>query len=534
MSKNNIKKLIISIILISFLTILFLFVNNLKNNNYSDRISIVKNIIKEKYDDIKYIDNYTYSKIEKENKIIYQIYDLNGNKLYSIKSDKELNIVSIKKRYYILFDEEYHLYNIDNEEITKAKKIEALNEYLVKVNNTIINLDNEVLFNDLHSLNSYDNDNHFNINNYYLVDKKGDIVYENVLVKEEIKTRNKTDYLIIEKEDKYYTFFVKIDKIIGDGFTSYKVKDNVEIENENDKYIIYKTGLRKKIENNIISNNVYNKYNIKSDLINNKYAFVTNKTNGVSGIIDINTNKFTKIKKGDISNIKQIDSSYCVFTINNKNYLYNIENKKIEYSSINDLSEIVVFKNNYKTVKNKDSYILLDNNDLEVIKLDKQIIIDNKIKIGKVNKEFYLYKNKKSYLSKKIIINKKIFYSYLNNEKIYITDDFKTKYKSKEYLSFYNDTIVKKEDNKICFYDLSSNKEYIYETIDNSKIINEEIFRDTLVIEENDNVLFVDLKGNVIKELKDTKIIDYYYNKNNGKIIIITVNDNMKGSYVAE
>ena len=86
----------------------------------------------------------------------------------------------------------------------------------------------------------------------------------------------------------------------------------------------------------------------------------------------------------------------------------------------------------------------------------------------------------------------------------------------------------------IQFYDLSSNKEYIYETIDNSKIINEEIFRDTLVIEENDNVLFVDLKGNVIKELKDTKIIDYYYNKNNGKIIIITVNDNMKGSYVAE
>ena len=530
MIKNNIKKTIISIILISFLVILFLSVNNFKKNNYSDKISIVKDIIKEKYDKVHYDKDYIYTLKKKEDIYKYSCFDLNGNKLYSFESNKKINIIKVMKKYYITYDGEYHLFNIDNKEITKAKEIKSLNDYLIKVGTNIINIDNEILFKDVYSINSYNNDNNFNINNYYLIDKKGNIIYENTLVKEEIKTKQKTDYLIIEKDNNYYTLFVKLDKIIGDGFDSYTINKNVEIKINDEKYIVYNNGLRKKINN--IPDKLYKKYYVMSDILNSKYIFVMNKENNYFGIYNINSNKFIKIKKGSINNLKKVQKDYYLFKKNDKNYLYDLSNLKIIYTSNYDLKNIIIFENNYKSINDKDNYYLLDNNDNIIVESDKQIVLEHKkIKIGNVNKKFYLYNlnNQKMTLSSKVIINNKVYYSYTNT---LISNNFKYKYTG-EYLTYYEDTIIVYKNKTLYFYNLKNNKEYEYE-IGNGKVVSDKPFRNTIIVKKDNNIIFLDLKANELNEIKNTNLVNYYYNYKYGKIIIITEDDNKEGSYIGE
>ena len=176
-----------------------------------------------------------------------------------------------------------------------------------------------------------------------------------------------------------------------------------------------------------------------------------------------------------------------------------------------------------------------------MLKLDKPIIIENKkIKKGKFLDDFYIYDlhTKKYYNAKKVIINKKIYYYYEKNKKIIVSKDFNKKYTSINYLTNDDCNIIKQSDNYIYFYNLKNNKKYKYELVDDEEIISDIPYRNILLVEGNKNIKIVDTKGNVVKIIKNKKILNYYYNDKNGKLIIITgrLDDDiyLKGSYVAE
>lgn len=457
--KNYIKKLIISIVFVMFLIIFFFFGKTINDNRKKDEISLVKSIISEKHKYVNYIDNskYIYTMDFLDSLYKYTLYDLSGNRLYTIINDKELNIIYMSKKYFITKDNEYRLYDSDYNLITSSKNITAINDYLIKVDNKIIDLNNNVVFDKIESLTLYNDNNNLYINNKYLTDKRGNILLDNIKVKEEIKSNSLTDYLVIEKNNKYYTFFVKVNMIIGDGFDKYIKNNNLYIKNNRDTYKVYKTGLRKKIT--------------------------------------------------DKSIIKRI------FSKKNKN--------------------VINHKNGYKTIKKDNNYYLINKDGKEVFKSNKQIIMYG-IKTKNVDKEFIIYNldTKKEYLSKKIRINKKTYYK-MNNE--IVSSNYKEKYKSKDYISFYKNTIIYKKDNKLIFKNLKNKKEYYYTLDKNEEIINSDLDKLIIIRQDNDTLL-LGLKGNIIKKLKNKKIDKYY--KINDKILLITEleknNIKYKGSYLAE
>lgn len=458
--KEYIKKLIVSIIFVVLLIILFIVVHGINENRKKDGISLVKRVIKEKYDDIIFKDgsNYICTYNYEDDIYEYDIFDLSGNKLYDIEDNKKINIVDVQKNYFITKDTKYHLYNSDYEEITNGTLIKPINNFLILVDNNIINLDNEIIFEDVYSTKTYNNGKLVNINNYYLTDKKGKIIYNNAYVKEEIKSNYITDYLIINKDNKYYTFFVRIGKIIGDGFEDYTIKNKIYIKNNNKIYRVYKTGLRRKVK---VTNN--------------------------------------KLFKDEINNT-------------------------------------IVFDNNYKTIKKNNTYYLIDQNNKEILKSKKQIIIyKEKIKKGKTNKDFIMYNlnTKKKYNTKRIRINKKDYF-YFNNT--IISADYNKKYTSKEYLSYFKNTIFYKEKDNIIFKNLKNNKKYIYKMNSKDDIFNDKDLNKLIILDQNNEIILIDLKGNIIKKLKNRKIVDYYEINNKILFIIEMEKDGIKyrGSYLAE
>ena len=60
MHKNTIKKIILTIILLSALIISLTFFYRITSEDYKNDVSIVKNIINEKYDEVVYFENSNY------------------------------------------------------------------------------------------------------------------------------------------------------------------------------------------------------------------------------------------------------------------------------------------------------------------------------------------------------------------------------------------------------------------------------------------------------------------------------------------
>ena len=532
MNKNDIKKLIFSIVFIVFLILFFLFGKNINDNKKIKKITIVKNIVKEKYDNVYYKKDskYIYT-LNRNNGFSYDIFDLHGNRIYSIHSDKELNIIKIMKKYYILYDKEYYLFNDRNEEIASGSVIEGINEYLIKIDNRIINYKNEVLFNDVYDITTFDNNNYLNINNYYLVNKKGEIIEDNTLVYKEINNNSFTDFLIIKKGNKYYTFFINLDKVIGDGFDSYNVGKNILIRNNGTIYKIYKTGLRKKYIT--ISNEIINDYIIDKKYILVDKAFVTRKKDNSFGVIDLKTKKYIKITKNQVKSLKKIDKNNYLIK-SNYNILFNIKKNKTIIKTKNSLDNIVLFNNDYKTVKKSDKYILFDKNWKEVYESDKQIIINKDIIAGKIENEFCYYNinNKtKKILNKALINNNTYFY---NNGIVY-DDKFKKIIKS-NMIIFNKNSIMYLDKKKITFDYIIEKKKYTYDLLKGEEIVNNNL-SDIILIESDNYLKILDDKGDILKKIRNRKIVNYYYTEN-GYIIIITSLENDKniyyGSYIAE
>lgn len=454
MNKNFIKKIIVSIVFIIFLIIFFSFVNNFRSHNNND-ISIVNNIIKNKYDDIKYDDKtgYLYSINKKNDLYIYEVYDTNGNKLYKIESGKSLNIISVTKNYYIIFDKKYFAYNREMEEIISDNDISSLNDYLIKVNNKIVNYKGKVLLDNVKMIKSYDYSSYFCVNDNYLIDKRGTIILENVKVVDEVLNKNK--YLIVQRDNMYYTFYTSLESIVGDGFINYVKDKKVYIDNGTNKYVIYGIGIRKKIDS--------------KDYPNNK--------------------------------------------------------------------EMLIFANGYKTIKQDKHYVLLDDRNKEIIKLDEQIVIEGiDIKNGKINKYSYVYDlNKKTFFKvERKITNKKTYFLYVNNNKKIIYDErYKKVVETYGLVYFGHQSLIYQYKDNLVFKNNRNNRIKKIK-IGNSKIVLDRFYRNILLIEEKDGIKVINIKGNIIKEIKNSNIVEYYYDKKTGKLIIITLKNNYKGSYVCE
>ena len=142
MSKNTIKKIILTIIILTVLILSLIFFYRITSENRKKDISIIKKIITEKYENVVYFDN-SYLYAYKDNE--YTVFDYNGNKLYSFE-DSDLNIISVSKKYFITKDNNYHLYNTNYEEIVSGNNIYGITDYLIFVDNNIINTKGEILF----------------------------------------------------------------------------------------------------------------------------------------------------------------------------------------------------------------------------------------------------------------------------------------------------------------------------------------------------------------------------------------------------
>lgn len=532
MSKNFYKKLVITIIFVFVLIVSFLLYGNINRNNHSDKVSIVKNIINERYDEVVYLgNNYIYA-FNKGNNYEYTVFDLNGNKLYGFENKNLLNIVTVSKKYFITKDDEYHLYNDLYEEINKGDNIYSISDYLIYVDGNVINCNNEVLFSDVLNIKDYYNEEYFLIDNTF-VDKKGKILLKGYEIINEKQKANEIDYFVVKKDNKYYCFFPLVNKIIGDSFDKYfEYENDIYVVSNNKLYKIVKGGLRKEVRINTDKVKDYN-IDLKNIVAENKVLVIKGK---YLGLLDINKNKFHKIVKSKKIDYEIITKNYINVKVDNNNYIYDLNINKIIYSGKN-IEDIIIFNNGYKTIKRNGYYFLYDTNDILVLNSEKQIIsLDSEIVFGNINKEITVYGDNDYYDGKYVTINKKGYYKYKKGNNNYIVSkDLKEKYMSKDYLEYIDETIISLEDNNLIFYNLKTNEKKKY-NIKKYKIMNEEINKKEIILSNGRNIIIVNKKGEVIKKIKTRRLEEIYYNKLEGNIIIIEKNliRNKKGVYVAE
>jgi hypothetical protein len=509
-----------------------MFFYRITSENHSNDVSIVKRIITEKYDDVVYFDdsNYLYAYNQKKQHE-YTVFDYNGNKLYEINSENRLNIISVYKKYYITYENEYHLYNSESEEIISGNNIYGISDHLIFVDNNIINIKGEELFKNITNIKAFYNNKYFLVDNYFINQKGKVLLYDYKIITEKVN-KNEIDYFIVKKDNKYYCFFPLINNIIGDGFKKYfEYGDKIYIVSNNKVYEISMNGLRKEITFTINKN--INKDNINYSNAVRKNRILTFRDYYL-GVLETDTNKFHRIAKTRNFSFEFINQDYINIKFNNKNHVYDLNNYKIVYE--NNFDDIVIFNNNYKTIKVDDKYYLLDDKDRRITYSDRQIILLNsKVKIGNIEHDIALF-DKELYPGESIIVNKKLYYKYKHkNIKSIISSDLKEKYDSNLYINYMDDTIVKTDKNRLYFYNKKNNKEYVY-SLSDYRIKNKEINKNEIVLSNNKNIIVLNKKAKVVKKISNVKLNSINYIKSKQAIILIVekskLNKTTKGAYV--
>lgn len=534
MKKYLLKKSIIAIIFVTLLIVSFIVFGQINRNNHSDKVSIVKNIIREKYDEVYYSnDNYIYT-LNKNNNYEYTVFDLNGNKLYTFYGNKKLDIISVSNKYFITKDNKYHLYNSLYEELREGDNIYSITNYLVYVDGNIIDTNNEVLFEDVLSIKSYYNNEYLLVDNKF-IDKKGKVLLKGYEIVNEKQKNKEIDYFIIKKDNKYYCFFPLLNKIIGDGFDKYfEYENDVYVVSNNKFYKIVKMGLRKEIDFKI-TEDLEKKYSIRlTNAVGINKVLVVNKNH--VGLLDTKSKKFYKIAKGKSFTYNIIDDTYINIKVDNNNYIYDMKINKIIYSNKN-IDDIVMFNNGYKTIKRHDMYFLYDNNDILLLNNDKQIILLNsEIRFGKINQNILLFNKNKTYNGNYISINNNNYFKYKTSKNnIIISKDLKDKYESNDYLEYIDEYIIYLDGKNLFFYNLKTKVKIKY-YIGKYKIVNDKINKKEIILSNNKNIIILNKKGEVLKKIKNRKLEKAYYNNSEKNIIIIekSIIKNKKGVYIAE
>ena len=542
MNKKNLKKLIFAIIFISILVSFTLFIKNYNKNNYSDSITFVKRIIKEKYDEIIYNkdSNYFYAYYLEDNLYNYDIYDINGNNIYSFDSNEKLDITSIRKKYFIVKKDKYILYDNEFNEVTYSDNIKALSNKLILVDNKIIDISKKVFFDNIDSVYNYGDNNYFLLNNSILINKSGEILLDGYKVVEEIDNDIHSAFLIVKK-DKYYTFLSSFDDILGDGFDSYYLEDDVLYTfDSNNKYKIYKNGLRKKVNTYNITKDIINNYQYDlSKIILDKYLFVIEKKNNHFGLLNIENNKYTKISN-TINTYKKINDRYYLLQDSMKNRIYDVQNNKVVFESKYNLDGSLIY-NDYYVLNSNKNYTLYDNKWNRIIDSDKQIVLlDKKIKYGNINSDVTIYdlETKKIYDASKFVINNNTYYKYIDGNNNYVVySDGKVKFKSKNNIIYDNKNIILLNNKGLTINNIVDNKVYSYEA-DDYELFNSEVYRNTIIIKDSASIEIVNTFGERVKKIKNDDIKSIINNHDNGKLIMIVSKEIegkiLKGCYIGE
>ena len=542
MSKQTIRKLIFTILFAIVVVVIFLFNYAYKKNKKTETVSMVKQIIDEKYDKVGYsLDNkYIYGMDIENGYYHYDIYDLNGNKHEDFDATNELNIVALSEYYYITYDDIYRLYNYSNQELLSSKEMTGLNDYLIKTSNNVINYKGELLYENVDKVTSYHNNAYFNLDNSKFIDEEGELIYDNCSVIEEIKNSLITDYLIIRKDNKYYTYFTSVDTTMGSGFDSYYKKDDeVYIFIGYEKSQIYSSGVRSSSDEIKIDNKIISDYNLEpANIINDELMFVKNNKKNSYGLLNYNSGKYYDILD-NVIDWEMINDRIYLFKNDDTNVLYDIKLKEVIYKSKYNLDNVIYFKNGYKTIKIDDEYVLLDDKENKIKSNKEQIVLYNEAVVVGTFDNSVLLLDKDNYINAEIIkIGKSDFIKYeRNNKKIYQNLHSKKTYSSDEYIGNSNNYIMLKEEKSIKFIDLKNQKETCYRLDEDENVLSLPI-KDSIIIGNDKNIKVINSKGKELKEIKDTVVEDIYYNKNNNKIVIITSDSNKKsvkkGSYVCE
>lgn len=542
MNKKNLKKLIFAIIFISILVSFTLFIKNYNKNNYSDSITFVKRIIKEKYDEVIYNEdsNYFYAYYLEDNLYNYDIYDINGNNIYSFDSNEKLDITSIRKKYFIVKKDKYILYDNEFNEVTYSDNIKALSNKLIFVDNKIIDISKKVFFDNIDSVYNYGDNNYFLLNNSILINKSGEILLDGYKVVEEIDNDIHSAFLIVKK-DKYYTFLSSFDDILGDGFDSYYLEDDVLYTfDSNNKYKIYKNGLRKKVNTYNITKDIINNYQYDlSKIILDKYLFVIEKKNNHFGLLNIENNKYTKISN-TINTYKKINDRYYLLQDSMKNRIYDVQNNKVVFESKYNLDGSLIY-NDYYVLNSNKNYTLYDNKWNRIIDSDKQIVLlDKKIKYGNINSDVTIYdlETKKIYDASKFVINNNTYYKYIDGNNNYVVySDGKVKFKSKNNIIYDNRNIILLNNKGLTINNIVDNKVYSYEAVD-YELFNSEVHRNTIIIKDSASIEIVNTFGERVKKIKNDDIKSIINNHDNGKLIMIVSKEIegkiLKGCYIGE
>lgn len=526
MSKNTIKKIILTIIILSVLILTISFFYRITSEDYKEDISIVKKIIGEDYSQVHYYDDSNYLCAYQNGKFV--VFDYNGNKLYSFYGMPEEKVESVSKKYYIKkINNIYYLYNSNSEKIASGNYIYPLNDYLIYKDKDIINTKGEVLFAKINRMTPHYKNKYFTIDNN-LIDAKGKILLNGYNVEVERINDNELDYFILKKGNSYYSFFPLVNNIVGDEFEKYfEYKNELYIVSNNKIYKIFTNGLRKEVSFNI-DKNIY-----KVDYLNavRKNRLLTIRDYYL-GILETDTNKFHRITKTKKYTYKYLDSNHISISCNGKNYVYDLNKYKVIYEG--NYEDIIIFKNNYKTIKSNNMYYLLDKKDRVITFSDKQIILLNsKIEAGKPNEDIVLFDNNNTYYGKSFIIQNKTYYQYeKDNTKYIVSKNLKEKFDSELYLNHMNDTIVYLKGKTLYFYNIKNNKTYTY-NIRKYKIQNDEINKNEVILSDGKNIIVLNRKGRIIKKIRNVRIKDIYYSEVKQAIIIIEKKPNGSvGAYV--
>ena len=540
MSRKTVRKLIFTLVFIFILVIAFLLNHEYKKYKRTTTVSLIKQIINEKYDRVDYSldDNYLYAYNYSGGIFYYTIFDLNGNEIDTFQTIRELNIVGLSEDYYITYsDDMYHLYNLSNVEIATSNNMVRLNDNLIQTNDSIIDSNGKELFKDVKDVSSYHNDRYFNINNNIFINEDGEVVYDDCDVMAEIKNSFITDYLILKMSNKYYTYFPSIKNIVGSSFESFFIEDDEVFEySYGEWYKILSSGVRSKI-NTIKLEEYDEKYILSSkDIINTRFIVARDINDSSYGILDMRTDNYYSLLK-DYKKFIKLNDSYCLVIGEKESVIFNLDDLKEVYRSANDISSIIYYENNYKTIKHNNEYVLLDEKDNEIIKSDKQIIIDNsRVLCGVFDEEVQVYKDKKMINGNITIVDGKEYVYYENNNKILRNLYTGKNYTSDKFISNTNNYIVVENNNKLELYDVSDDTKDEY-NLDDEKILSN-VFKNIIIVGNEDSVKFITMTGKTFKEEDDIEIKKVYYNKRINKIVIITTNgsnNNVKeGSYVCE
>lgn len=542
MSKQTIRKLIFTILFAAVVVIIFRFNYVYKKNKKTETVSMVKQIINEKYDKVGYtLDNkYIYGMDVEDGYYHYDVFDLNGNKHEKFDTTNELNIVALSEYYYITYDYLYRLYNYSNEELLSSTEMTRLNDYLIKTSDNVVNYKGELLYDNVDKVDSYHNESFFNIDNKKFIDEEGELIYDNCSVIEEIKNSFITDYLIIKKDGKFYTYFPSVDTTMGSGFDSYyKEDEKVYIYIGFEKNQIYNSGVRNSIKDIEFDKKTKKEYDLNpANIINDDLMFVKNNKKNNYGLLDYNSNKYYFILD-NVTEWKKMNNKIYLFKNDDESVLYNIKTKEVLYKSKKDLSNIIYYKNGYKTIKNEGNYVLLDKDDNEVKTSDKQIVLYNEsVVVGVFDNLVEIFNQDNSINGEILNIGNTDYIKYEKDNKKIIQNLYNLKkYSSNDYVENSKYFIMVKDKNVLRIYDLKNDKETSYELGEKENILSLPI-KDSIILGNEKKFSVINSKGKEIKEVKNTKIEDIYYNKNNNKIVVITSdgeeNNVKKGSYVCE